>query len=533
MAGSINQADATRFLEQAAWGSDSASLQNCEKLSSISQCLAKQFNYSPSLYPVTAAFPANSSVGCPAGSAKTCFRDNYTQYQNQVEFFNHALTGQDQLRQRVAFALHQILVVSGVKISQPSYFAPYLNVLQENAFGNFRQLLEDITLNPAMGHYLDMVNNNKPSANGKLSSNENYAREVLQLFTIGLYWLNADGSQMLDSQKLPIPTYSQDTIENFALVFTGWTYADPGSASAGKFPNAVNYADPMVLYRNKNGLDQNHDKSAKILLSLSPNGHPVNLPANQDGKTDLKEALDNIFNHPNVGPFIGKQLIQHLVTSNPSSAYVKRVTEAFNSGSSHGFGSGKRGDLQAVIAAILLDQEARGATPAGPEFGRLREPVQLVVNVLKALNAESDGILNEETLPMGQNLFNSPTVFNYYPHEYTVPGLILQGPEFGIASSSQLLTRENFVNTVLFGKIQPDSTSSGTTVDFSQYTNLANTPDVLVNQLNQDFLHGGMPQLMQTQLLAAIESVPANDPKLRAQTALYLVLASGQYQVQR
>ncbi|WP_347989568.1 DUF1800 domain-containing protein [Methylomonas sp. AM2-LC] len=532
-AGSISQADVTRYLEQSTWGPTSDAVTACQKLGSIDKCLAAEFKIPATLYRVPAEMPPSSGLGCPKGSPATCPRDHYSQYPNQVEFFKHALTGHDQLRQRVAYALHQILVVSGVKIPQPGYYAPYLNVLLDDAFGNFRQLLENITLNPAMGHYLDMVNNDKPSANGKTSPNENYAREVLQLFSIGLNWLNDDGSILLDKQNQPIPTYDQDSIEGFAHVFTGWTFANRNSSSASHFPNPVNYADPMALYRDSKGQDIHHDKSVKTLLSLTPGGMVTTLPANQDAELDLKDALDNIFNHPNVGPYIGKQLIQHLVTSNPSPDYVSRVTQAFNTGKSHGFGSGKRGDMQAVIAAILLDPSARGSAPASANFGHLREPVQFVVNTLKTLNAHSDGFLNPYTHIMGQDLFYPATVFNYYPHQYQAPGTVLQGPEFGIDSSTNALAHENFVNELVFGKIQPDKTSSGSGFDLTPLSKLAVNPTELVAQLNRQFMHGAMSAYMQSELLTAINHVPAKETKLRAQTALYLVLASGQYQIQR
>ena len=532
-AGSLSAADSVRFLEQSSWGATSTSIQNCQQLGSFNSCLLAQFNTPAGLYPVPPAAPENASVFCPQGSPASCHRDNYTQYPNQVVFFNHALTGQDQLRQRVAFALHQILVVSGVKIKQPSFMAPYLNVLLNDAFGNYRQLLQDITLNPAMGHYLDMVNNDKQSSDGKITPNENYAREVMQLFTIGLYWLNADGTQILDTQNQPIPTYTQDTIEGFAHVFTGWTFADPSGGTAGKFPNPRNYVYPMVLFRNSKGLDLHHDKGSKTLLSLSPNSLPVTLPANQDGQVDLTEALDNIFNHPNVGPFIGKQLIQHLVTDNPSPAYVSRVATAFNQGKSFGFGSGKRGDMQAMIAAILLDDEARGALKSDPNYGRLREPAQFVLNVLRTANAQSDGILNQQTAAMGQDIFYPPTVFNYYPHSYRAPGTTLEGPEYGIDSSSQALARENFIHKLVFSQILPAGDLIGTSIDLTQLSALSAQPASLVNQLDQVYLHGTMTTNMRNQLLSTITAISANKPGLRAQTALYLLLASGHYQVQR
>ncbi len=531
-AASLNSADIIRFLEQSSWGANNSSIQHCQQLGSFENCLLEQFNTQPSLYPLIAAAPQNSSQLCPTGSPVSCYRDNYTQYPNQVIFFNNALTAADQLRQRVAFALHQILVVSGVKITQPSYMVPYINILLNNAFGNYRNILQEITLNPAMGRYLDMVNNDKPNTAGTITPNENYAREVLQLFTIGLNWLNPDGTQILDLHNQPIPTYTQDTVEGFAHVFTGWTYANPSSSSASKFPNSQNYADRMVLYRDSKGVDAHHDKGSKLLLSLTPNGTAVNLPVNQDGQADLQAALDNLFNHPNVGPFIGKQLIQHLVTSNPSPAYINRVSIAFNTGKSNGFGTGKRGDMQALIAAILLDDEARGAVKTDANYGHLREPALFILNILRTSSAQSDGILNQLTTTMGQNIFNSPTVFNYYPHSYMLPGTVIDGPEFGINTSTAAIARENFINSIVFSKITVTG-STGTSVNVSQLNTLAANPSDLINTLDQLFLHSTMDQNMRTQLLTVINSIPAKNPLLRSQTAFYLVLTSSQYQVQR
>jgi len=531
-AASLNSADIVRFLEQSSWGSNHSSIQNCQQLGSFENCLLEQFNTPPSLYPPIVAAPQNSSQLCPTGSPASCYRDNYTQYPNQVIFFNNALTGADQLRQRVAFALHQILVVSGVKITQPSYMVPYLNLLLNDAFGNYRNLLQDMTLNPAMGRYLDMVNNDKPNTAGTINPNENYAREVMQLFTIGLNWLNPDGTQMLDLHNQPIPTYTQDTVEGFAHVFTGWTYANPSSSSASKFPNSLNFADPMVLYRDSKGVDTHHDKGSKMLLSLTPNGTAITLPINQDGQADLQAALDNLFNHPNVGPFIGKQLIQHLVTSNPSSAYVTRVSTAFNTGKSNGFGTGKRGDMKALIAAILLDDEARGALKTDINYGHLREPAQFILNTLRVSGAQSDGILNQLTTNMGQNIFNSPTVFNYYPHSYMIPGTMVDGPEFGINTSTAAIARENFINSLVFSKINVTG-STGTSINLSQLNILAANPLDLINTLDQVFLHSSMDQNMRTQLLTIINNISAKNLLLRSQTAVYLVLTSGQYQVQR
>jgi hypothetical protein len=518
-----SQADVIRFLEQATFGPSDALLTHVQRIG-FEAFLDEQFAAPVSAYPSLLQQPASTSDGCPTGSPSTCYRDNYTMFPLQVAFFRNALTGEDQLRQRVALALHEILVVSGVKIQQPSEVAPYLNMLQQDAFANYRQILQDLTLNPAMGHYLDMVNNDAPVPTSATSPNENYAREVLQLFSIGVNQLNPDGSVVLDGSGSPIPTYVQDTIEDFAHVFTGWTYS-PFAGLALVRHDPANFLAPMVLYRNSAGLDTNHDKQAKTLL-IYPGDVSSAVATNLDGSVELAQALDNIFHHPNVGPFIGKQLIQHLVTSNPSPGYVARVSAAFDDN-----GGGVRGDMKAVVKAVLMDPEARGDVKTDPDYGHLREPVLFIAGLLRALNATTDGELAAQANAMGQNLFNSPTVFSYYPHGYLIPGTTAQGPEFGIQSSAAAEARLNFVNSLATTGIR--TTDGGTAVDLSALVPFAGAPAALAGKLNEMLLHGTMSAGMAAAVTSAVAAVPATNPLLRVQTAVYLVAGSSQYQVQR
>ena len=517
--------DVVRFLEQATFGPTDALVAHVQAVG-FAAYLDEQFGAAVSSYPNLPPAPLKAQDGCPAGSPPTCYRDNYTMYPLQVAFFNNALANDDQLRQRVALALHEILVVSGLKVQQPSSVAPYLNLLLRDAFANYRTILQDVTLNAAMGHYLDMVNNDTAKPPSNTSPNENYAREVMQLFSTGVSMLNPDGSPVLDGSGAPVPTYTQDTIEGFAHVFTGWTYA-PAPGVASRQHNPPYFLAPMVLYRNAAGMDVNHDKGSKMLLTYPRAMYPV-LPAGQDGDTDLSEALDNIFYHPNVGPFIGKQLIQHLVTSNPSPAYVTRVAQAFDDN-----GSGVRGDMRAVLTAILLDPEARGAVKDDPGYGRLREPVLFITNVCRAMGAASDGILAGQAKAMGQDLFYSPSVFSYYPHAYEVPGTQLQGPEFGIQSSLAAESRVNFVNALAFSKIRSPAPSPGTSVSFTGLAASASNPAALIAVLDQLFLHGTMSGDMQAAITQAVSAIPSSNALLRAQTAFYLVASSSQYQVAR
>ena len=282
-------------------------------------------------------------------------------------WFRNVVTGDDQLRQRVAFALSEVLVVSerGVLANFPYALADYYDVLARNAFGNYRDLLEEVTLHPAMGVYLSMLGNEKPNAALNIRPDENYARELMQLFSIGLVELNLDGTVVMDAQNQPVPTYDQAVIEGFAHVFTGWNWAGFANFQFAR-PTDTNRTQPMQLYPDF------HDTGAKLLL----NG--VTLPAGRSGSQDLSDALDNIFNHPNVGPFVAIRLIHRLVTSNPSPSYVARVASVFNDN-----GQGVRGDLGAVVKAVLTDEEAR------PELrmeldGKIKEPLLRLTQLWRA-----------------------------------------------------------------------------------------------------------------------------------------------------
>jgi uncharacterized protein (DUF1800 family) len=527
--------DGVRFLEQATFGPNSADLAHLRSIG-IRAYLDEQFNTPSSGYPAQPLVLADNNQGCPsdpnnAAIRGACIRDNYSLYPLRNQFYKNALTSKDQLRQRVAFALSQIMVVSGRDLEDvPSYMAPYLQVLDRNSFGNFRQLLYEMTLNPAMGRYLDMAGNNKSMPN------ENYAREVLQLFSVGLDQLNQDGTPKLDAQGNRIPTYDQNTITNFARVFTGWRI--PAVAGQqGKF----DYITPMTV-----GSENNHDTGQKVLLNGAV------LPAGQNSTQDLNAAIDNIFNHPNVGPYIGRELIHHLVTSNPSPAYVGRVAAAFNNN-----GAGVRGDMKAVITAVLLDPEARGDIKTDPNYGHLREPVLYITNLLRAFNATSDFDLSGSNsygqtvngtfqtysngtanypATMDQDLFRSPTVFNYFPADYVMPGTAdVFGPEFGILSATTTLKRANFVNTLIFNGITPSPPDkpTGTQLDFSNWQSQGGNPQQLVDSLNALMMHGAMSDTMRTAIVQNVSNISASNPLLRAQTAIYLVATSSQYQVER
>ena len=518
------EADVVRFLEQATMGPSEALAAHVSAVG-LRRYLEEQAAAAPSDFPDLPPMPRDQQTGCPEGGPANCVRDNYSMYPLQVRFFENALKRDDQVRQRVALALHEILVVSGVKLRQPSIVGPYLNMLQKNALGSYRTLLLDLTLSPAMGFYLDMVDNAAAAPPSNVPPDENYARELLQLFSIGVPLLHEDGTPVLDSGGSPVPAYGQETIRSFARVFTGWTFATlPGATP--KRTNPWNFKAPMWLYRNGSGVDASHDKGEKKLLDYAGAVHST-LPPNQDGAVDLDQALDNVFHHPNVGPFIGRQLIQHLVTSNPSPAYVSRVARAFADD-----GRGVRGNLAAVVSAILLDPEARGSSRSEPAYGRLREPVLFITNLCRALGATSDGALGAQAATLGQSLYNPQTVFSYYPHEYeAVEGA--QGPEFGIQSSTTAIGRVNFVTTLGTTGIGRGGEGGGTYLDLSRWTPLAADPAALVSSFDRLLLHGTMTGEAARAITEAVVAVPASNSLGRVQAALFLVASSSSYQVAR
>ncbi len=372
--------------------------------------------------------------------------------------------------------------------------------------------------------------------------NENYAREILQLFTIGLFKLNQDGTRQLDGNGEPIPTYDQTTVNNFTKVFTGWELCNNSESPA--CPNVVlgatNYVDPMYI-RNPN----RHDEDAKTLLDY-PNAVNRDIPADLTGEVELDLALDNIFHHPTLAPFVSKYLIQHLVTSDPTPAYVGRISAVFNNN-----GSNVRGDLRAVVKAILLDPEARGDVKTDPNYGKLREPLQFMGNVYRRLNVrsfdgtqESDGYISWMAEDMGQEPFYPPSVFNYYSPSYTVPGTSLLAPEFAILTTSTTIQRIDMSGIMAFENLQPSSVSTnrpqnaplGTGTDVSYYTQLITddpTGNRLADELDKRFMHSTMTQTLRDNVISAVLAADENNPEFRARTGIFIVISSSNYQIQR
>jgi uncharacterized protein (DUF1800 family) len=469
-------------------------------------------------YP-TAAPTTCTSDGVANSAATLCARDNYSHFQLQLKFTQNALRNADQLRQRVAFALSQILVTSGADSSiMPYGMAKYQQLFLDNAFGNYRDLLREVTLSPVMGDYLNMANSNKPDLTRGIAANENYAREIMQLFMIGLYELNLDGTQKLDASGNPIPTYTQTTVENLARVFTGWTYSGIGGTVPTR-NNPAYYDFPMQPVQS------NHDVGAKTLF----NGFVV--PANMAANAELELVLNHLYSHPNVAPFIAKQLIQKLVSGNPSPAYVERVARVFNNN-----GQGVKGDLKAVVRHILLDQEARGPIKTERGVGKLKEPVLLGLAAYRALGGVNDGVwLRTQYAAMGQDLFRAPTVFNYYVPDNTISNGKL-GPEFEILTSTTAFARANFLRNLTNVNYAVDANvvgATGTTINWAPWQALAGNPAALVDRLAWVLTAGSMSTSARQQVINTVNAMSSTDTLARARTAAYLVLNSSHFQVNR
>jgi uncharacterized protein (DUF1800 family) len=471
---------AVRFLEQASWGPDPDSIRDVQE-AGFDVWLAEQFAMPPTLYK-----PSTNTA------------DNLTEQQN--EFFLHATTGPDQLRQRVAFALGQIFVVSGLKTGQPRQMVPYQNMLLEDAFASYSKVLRDVTLSPTMGVYLDMVNNDKADPALGTSPNENYARELMQLFSIGTVGLKADGTETSEA------TYDQKTITEMSRALTGWTF--PGKAIA-KGHNPENFDGPMIA------VEANHDRGEKTVVG------ELTLPAGRSAEQDLDDVLGSLALHPNTAPFISLRLIQHMVTSDPSPAYLGRVSQAFTA-------SG--GDLQTVVRQILLDPEARQGDDPGaalPEkSGHWREPVLAVLAMMRDLHASArpDNRLARFPADLGQRLFYPASVFNDYSPLYRTPKGLL-APEFELLSSGTALMRAHVVR-----KLIDDGLGGDALFDLSPFVALAGSPSELTDAVGNAFLGGRLPVPVKDEVMKAISVT--HDYHLRVRTAIYLVASSAMYQVQ-
>ncbi len=554
-----NDAEAARFLDQATYG---GRLQDIAHL--------RQIGYQAWL---DEQFLANVSRQKPyLDWVMQDQEDGVYQAQRVEAFFIHAaqladpsaplLTHNDQLRQRVTFALSEMMVVSDKNASllfQPWALADYYDTLATHALGNYRDLLEAVTLHPAMGRYLSMMGNRKSDAALNIRPDENYAREVLQLFSIGLTELNLDGTERLSGGN-PIPTYGQNTVRGFAHVFTGWNFINCSAAeyAAEECEPGNPYEAPWVTPMAP--VEAFHDNTTDKQLLIYPGAVPASglLIHGGNAQQEMDAALDNIFNHPNVGPFVSRHLIQRLVTSNPTPAYVERVATVFNDN-----GQGVRGDLRAVVRAILLDAEARNGPSLAPAtFGKVREPITKLVRLWRiAPGVSVNGRVFRYSHPRdeyGQRPLSAPSVFNFFKPDFAQPGEIrdagLLSPEFQIHTDTQLVSAPNALDSRIFyfyvgsrysyawenGQPVPEETL----MDYGALKVLAADPAALVDHLDLVMLSGQMSDYMRDLLIARLEGDPPDalpgppenhdDVALfRVQQALYLIATSPEFSIQK
>ncbi len=544
----VSPEDASRFLEQATFGATDGDIHHLSMIG-YQAWLNEQFAMSPS--------PQEPSVEqqliifnppCAKGDLK-CNAALFVQNDSdevlvQDSFWQQALAANDQLRQRVKYALTQLMVISSNNStaiqSMPRGEMSYYDLLGKDAFGNFRQILQDVTLSPMMGQFLSMLGNDK--GNATTDPDENYAREVMQLLTIGLWELNEDGTQKLDAQGQPIPTYSNVDVMGLAKVFTGFSWNVPGNETEDPWSNCCMWVGPGYgeeLEPMKSYSSHHSTQEKQFLGKTIPAGGP-------NADDDLNTALDTLFNHPNLPPFFSKQMIQHMVTSNPSPAYVQRVANVFKDD-----GLGVRGDMKAVITAILMDPEARDAATdfQNPQYGKVRESLIRYTEWARAFTAESRtgayylGTTEDPIFGLGEMWLRSPTVFNWFSPGYVPPNTSIERAGL-VAPEMQMTNVSTVVGYINFMQDSIGSDPLNGADIFSSYATemrLAGNPDQLLDRMNLLLMAGEMSATLRSQILDAVESIPipsGNSNAInaalasRVRTAIYLTMASPDFSAQ-
>ncbi len=547
--GPISDQDAARFLTQATFGPTPADVASVKALGYSEWFKAQLAKPLPAQSYVSyfdmrnAEWMANNP-GSRAGA--TDITD---------PIWRNALVGDDQLRQRVALALSEIFVVS-LQDSCGNHgraYASYMDMLARNALGDFRQLLQDVTLHPIMGCFLSHVANQKDDPVTGRVPDENFAREVMQLFSIGLYQLNNDGTPVL-SGGAPIPTYGAADIAGLARVFTGFSWNCPlpyddgcfvrGSSWAGMQSDPDMWIKPMVAY------DRFHSTLPKTFL-----GKTIAAQDAANAWASLRFALDTLATHPNVGPFLGKQLIQRLVTSNPSPAYVARVATAFNN---------SKGNIGATVQAVLMDPEARNTANAlaSDSFGKVREPILRITALLRALNVRSMsgrytvGWTPDADRGLNQAPLMAPSVFNFFRPGFVASGSLsaargLVAPELQIANETSVAGYANYIGGLLNNGLGPvPNFGAGVNgvkladvyLDFqrngsSNWRILSDSPEQLVEALNQSLMYGTMSDSLRQDVLTVVKSITDIHPEIRQpdrfSKAVHIITTSPEFLVQR
>ena len=544
VAGPFNDIDAARFLDQATFGPRPQDIARLRQLG-YEAWLEEQFSAAISLQTPHLDWISTRPAGQNGVYRQARLEAWLTHAAQLADPSSPLLTHNDQLRQRVAFALSELMVVSdsnAALLFQQWGLANYHDLLAQNAFGNYRTLLEGVTKHPAMGTFLNMRGNRKPNATLNIRPDENYAREVLQLFSIGLNQLNLDGTEVLVGGQ-PVPTYNQNVVRGFAHVFTGWNW--PGCSVADYDNCGPSNPDEPEWRQPMQAVEDLHDTTTnKQLLNYAGVTLPAGLlVSGGNAQQEMTAALDNVFLHPNVAPFVAHHLIQRLVTSNPTPAYVQRVATVFNNN-----GSGVRGDLKAVVKAVLMDAEARFGQQSTPAtFGKMREPLFKLVQVWRLTTPRSvNGRINLLAAPheqYGQSPLSAPSVFNFFKPDYAQPGEIrnagLVSPEFQIATDTLLVSAPNdygwrifyfYVGSPYSYAQDPDQML----MDYAELRDLAANPAQLVERINLALLAGRMSEFMKQVLIARLNALAMTDAGLlRVQHALYLTLISPEYSIQK
>jgi uncharacterized protein (DUF1800 family) len=530
------EADIVRLLEQSTLGPTEALVREV-KAKGIAPWIDEQLSLNVTRYtqyPYTER-PQNNSFSTlcvddttpPTTPEKYCHMYKIAPTPVGWEFFRQSKTAPDQLRLRMAHVWHQIFVISD---GNGTYvYADFHQRLRDNVFGTFENLLLKFALSPQLGEYQNWIRN-VPEHDG-IRPNENFARELMQLFTIGVNELNDDGTVKLDGNGKLIPTYAQSDIETLARVLTGFSFApEPGASPDWGGPNY--YIGDMIPF------DEHHDRGAKRLLKGL-----IDLPAGSGAMADVRAAIHALVLHPNTPPFISRQLTQKLVTGSPTPSYVARITAVFKDN-----GKGVRGDLAAVTRAILLDPEARGARKLDPEYGRLREPVLFWTAMIRGLDITTDGVSPYDMSGQsGQLLFLAPSVFNYYPSDDTLAGSAVPAPEFGIFNTAEFMTRANQVNELLYNIDKPPADvapvwgpqpyvvkGTGTlSPPLTAFLPEAGDVNVLVDHLDKLFLHRTMRPAMRKTIVDAVNKIAPENALRRVKLAIQMTLTSIDYQIEK
>tara|TARA_R110001599_G_scaffold353870_1_gene601392 strand:+ start:186926 stop:188707 length:1782 start_codon:yes stop_codon:yes gene_type:complete len=533
--------EAARFLSQATFGPNAAAIEALVK-SGPEDWLRGELQTPPTLHlqDVLSRFPADGSFLDDQNN-----RLPQLAYTASDSFWEKAITADDQLRQRMAFALSQILVISSqsdLSIA-PQTVAAYMDLLTEGAFGNFRDLIENVTYSPAMAVYLTYLRNQKSDPGSGRVPDENYARELLQLFTLGLIELNPDGTPTPGSDGSSIELFGNSDITGLAKVFTGLSFSGAGFNTPLLEIPYESFYQPLSMF------NAYHSFEEKSFLGTT-------IPADTGGIQTIERALNTIFAHPNVGPFLARQLIQRFVTSAPSAAYVGRVAATFDTGSyalpsGEAVGSGKRGDLGATLAAILFDTDARGkSSQTNPEFGKLREPIIRFTHWARAFKVNNADPSNERLLRdtssselLGQHPYRSPSVFNFYRPGYIAPGTEtgaagLTAPEMQIANASTVMGYPNFLTVYTLG-VSPLVDPGAARAFEASYTaevTLAANPQALLDHLDLLLTYGTLSEDTRARITDALEVInPDSKTGLlsRARLASVMVMTSPEYIVMR